>query len=98
MASLSRAPLRHRDAMDRMACALRHRGPDSRGIIALPHVAMGVERLRIVDPSPRADQPFIHPDGPVWLACNGQIYNDVALRAGLPDYPYRSRSDVEPLL
>jgi asparagine synthase (glutamine-hydrolysing) len=57
-----------------------------------------VERLRIIDLDPRADQPFTSPDGRLWLACNGEIYNAPELRRRYRDYPFVSHSDVETLL
>jgi len=34
----------------------------------------------------------------VWLECNGEIYNAAEIRGRYPDYPYRSKSDVETIL
>ncbi len=90
--------LRHRDAARAMAAAVHHRGPDGSGCLERPEAVIGVERLRIVDLDPRADQPFADPTGQRWLACNGEIYNAPELRRRFARYPYRSRSDVEPLL
>jgi len=84
--------------VERMGQTLRHRGSDDRAVLSSPTAAIGTERLRITDPSPRAAQPFASPDGTVWLACNGAIYNAAALRARYPRYPFRSRSDIEPVL
>lgn len=81
-----------------MARLLRHRGPDDSGVRISPSCVLGAERLRITDLRQEAAQPFADPDGGVWLACNGAIYNAPALRAQFADYPYASRSDVEPLL
>jgi len=91
-------PLRRPDVLSRMAAALRHRGPDGHVEWTAPHIGLGVDRLRIVDRHERADQPFASADGKMWLACNGEIYNAPALRRAFPDYPFRSRSDVESLL
>jgi asparagine synthase (glutamine-hydrolysing) len=84
--------------VERMGRTLRHRGPDDRAVLASPHAIVGTERLRITDPLPRAAQPFTTPDGTVWLGCNGAIYNAADLRARYSRYPYRSRSDIEPIL
>lgn len=81
-----------------MGEALRHRGPDGRGVLERPHVAIGTERLRIIDLHERADQPFASPDGRVWLQANGEIYNAAELRAAHPGFPFRSHSDVETIL
>lgn len=91
-------PLGRPEVVDRMGEALRHRGPDGNGILRAPDGAIGTRRLRIVDLDPRADQPFSSPADDRWLACNGEIYNAPELRRRFPDYPYRSRSDVETVL
>jgi len=81
-----------------MAGALRHRGPDDPGLVRSADAAIGCERLRITDRRPEASQPFTDPTGSVWLTLNGAIYNAAALRQRHGAFPYRSRSDVEPVL
>lgn len=99
MVSLRGEPLRAPQAMTAMGGALHHRGPDSHGVASpAASVAMGCERLRIIDLRHRADQPFQDPEGRCLLACNGEIYNSDDIRRRYPDYPYRSRSDVETIL
>jgi len=98
MVSLDGSPLRHSDVAPECARAIRHRGPDSHGELALPHVHIATERLRIIDLESRADQPFSDPSGRVWLVCNGEIYNFEELRRRYPSYPFRSHSDVEVIL
>ena len=85
-------------AADALAAALHHRGPDGHGRHADDRAILGVTRLRIVDPHPRADQPFADPSGRVALACNGEIYNAADLRQRYRAYPFRSQSDVETIL
>lgn len=84
--------------LERMGERLRHRGPDGHATLVDSHAAIGTERLRIIDLHARGDQPFSSPDGAVWLACNGEIYNAASIRARYPDYPYRSASDVETII
>ncbi len=98
MVSLDGSPLRHPELAPECARAIRHRGPDSHGELALPHVHIATERLRIIDLESRADQPFRDPSGQVWLVCNGEIYNFEELRRRYPTYPFRSHSDVEVIL
>lgn len=98
MVSLDGHPLRHPELLSGMRQDLRHRGPDGHGCQALAHAAMGVNRLRIVDRTAAADQPFTDPTGAAWLALNGEIYNAAALRSRYSAFPYRSRSDAEPVL
>lgn len=90
--------LRYPEVVDFMGEALRHRGPDGHAVFTDPSAVIGTERLRIIDIHERADQPFASPDAKVWLECNGEIYNAAEIRARYPDYPYRSRSDVETIL
>ncbi len=90
--------LRYPEVLDWMGEALRHRGPDGRAVLAHPDAVIGTERLRIIDLHERADQPFAAPGSQVWLECNGEIYNAAEIRARYPDYPFRSKSDVESIL
>jgi asparagine synthase (glutamine-hydrolysing) len=81
-----------------MAASLHHRGPDGARLLRSARCALGATRLRIVDPTEQADQPFVSPDGENWLACNGEIYNAGDLRRRYCDYPYRSHVDIETIL
>lgn len=92
------ASLRYPEVLDRMGLVLRHRGPDGHAVMTNQRIAIGTERLRIIDLHERADQPFAAPDESVWLECNGEIYNSAEFRSRYPDYPYRSGSDVESIL
>ena len=98
MATPDGAPLAHPEVAAAMGPLLRHRGPDGSGLLRRPHVVLGAERLRVMDPSPRADQPFADPAGRVWLVANGEIYNARDLRRRFPAYPFRSGSDVEVII
>ena len=84
--------------LEAMGRALAHRGPHDHRLLACAHAAGGVERLRITDPRPEAAQPFVDPTGRVWVSCNGAIYNAQDLRGRYHRFPYRSRSDVEPIV
>jgi asparagine synthase (glutamine-hydrolysing) len=96
--SLTDRPLSHERLLPQMAVALQHRGPDSSRLFRTHRCAVGANRLRIVDRTTSADQPFITPDGRIWLACNGEIYNSSDLRDRYRGYPFRSRSDIEVVL
>ena len=95
------APLRHPDALPRMAAALRHRGPDGERIVGHERARIGARRLAIMDLT-TGDQPFQSPDGSIWMVCNGEIYNAPELRrqASVPDwrYPFRSNGDIETIV
>jgi asparagine synthase (glutamine-hydrolysing) len=92
------AALHRPDRLADMGAQLRHRGPDDSGRRVEARAAFGVERLRITDLRAEAAQPFSDPSGHVWLSGNGAIYNTAALRQRYAAYPYRSRSDIEPLV
>jgi len=95
----SEAPLRHPEALERMAAALRHRGPDGECIVGNERARIGARRLAIMDLT-TGDQPFQSPDGKTWMVCNGEIYNAPALRqeASAWGYPFRSRGDIETIV
>jgi asparagine synthase (glutamine-hydrolysing) len=95
MMAPSGTPLAHPEIASTMGPLLRHRGPDGAGCLRRPHVILGAERLRVMDPSPRADQPFADPAGRIWLVANGEIYNAPELRRRFPAYLFRSGSDIE---
>ncbi len=98
MVSERGAALRYPEVLDFMGELLRHRGPDGHAVFTNPDAVIGTERMRIIDIHERADQPFAAPGMQVWLECNGEIYNAAEIRARYPDYPYRSRSDVETII
>ena len=87
-----------RDALARMAAALRHRGPDDTGIELIGRVGLVHTRLAIVDPTPSGHQPMTDEHRRWWLTYNGEIFNHHELRAGLPPAPWRGDCDSETLL
>ena len=97
--SLTGRPLRHPELLSRMAAALAHRGPDGERIVGHDRARLGARRLAIMDLT-TGDQPFQSPDGAVWMACNGEIYNAPALRreAAAWGYPFRSTGDIETIV
>lgn len=80
----------------RMNRALRHRGPDEEGYHEVPHAALAMCRLRVIDPA-GGSQPMANEDGSVWLVYNGEIYNFRELRSELESrgHRFRTRSDTE---
>src|SRR6266508_4106141 len=93
------APLRHPEALARMAAALRQRGPDGECIVGHEHARIGARRLAIMDLT-TGDQPFQSPDGKIWMVCNGEIYNahDMRREAAGWRYPFRSQGDIETIV
>lgn len=82
------------EASTRMQTALGHRGPDSRGLQLYGHAALVHTRLAIIDPE-GGQQPLHSASGRTCVVFNGAIYNHRELRARLPAYPFRTRSDTE---
>jgi asparagine synthase (glutamine-hydrolysing) len=75
---------------------MAHRGPDAEGIWTSDRLVLGNRRLKILDLSDEANQPFT--DGRDVLVFNGRIFNYREIRAELEDtYPFRTRCDTEVL-
>ncbi len=83
----------------RMAATLEHRGPDGTGSFESEGIAIGFRRLAIIDLE-SGNQPISNEDGTVIVACNGEIYNFIELRAQLESrgHRFRTRSDVETIV
>ena len=85
---------------ERMAQALKHRGPDGSGVWtdAAVGIALAHRRLSIVDLSPAGAQPMRSASGRFTITFNGEIYNYAEMRAALPEQSWRGHSDTEVLL
>jgi asparagine synthase (glutamine-hydrolysing) len=80
-----------------MCSAIAHRGPDARGMVAAaPTSILGHLRLSIQDTDARSNQPFVR-DG-LTIVFNGEIYNFLELKAGMPEVNFATTSDTEVLL
>jgi len=79
---------------------LKHRGPDDFGEWQKSNLYMGHQRLKILDRSQKAAQPFQSPDGRFILSYNGEIYNFIELRKELQQkgFSFHSDSDTEVFL
>jgi asparagine synthase (glutamine-hydrolysing) len=84
------------DSAKRMVEALRHRGPDGDAVKRLGPLTLVHTRLAIIDVE-GGDQPLDSEDGEVSAVVNGEIYNNLDLRAGLERAGHRfaTRSDSE---
>jgi asparagine synthase (glutamine-hydrolysing) len=71
-----------RATIERMCAAMEHRGPDARGLHVTSQVALGIQRLRVIDLE-GGDQPIYNEDGSVVVVLNGEIYNYRELREQL---------------
>ncbi len=93
-----------RDIAERMASALRHRGPDSSGTWqdATCGIALAHTRLAIIDVSPAGHQPMTSANGRFVMSFNGEIYNHDSIRSelahGMQALSWRGHSDTETIL
>ena len=85
-----------REALGRMAGALRHRGPDEFGIYRDGRCGLAHARLSIIDLA-TGQQPLSNEDGTLWITFNGEIFNYVELREELRalGHRFRTQSDTE---
>ena len=81
------------DAVTRMNRVLFPRGPDGSGIYQSRHIAVGHQRLKILDLTEHAQQPMIDSELGLGIVFNGCIYNFRDLRVQLRALGYRFFSD-----
>lgn len=92
------------DIIQAMVGALAHRGPDAVGTYISPNgnVALGHNRLSVLDLSAAANQPMTIDDGRYTIVYNGEIYNFQEVRLKLetlrPDFIFTTSSDTEVIL
>lgn len=85
--------------LERMLEAIGHRGPDDRGMEFLGPVALGHNRLSVIDLSPAGHQPMFDADRSVAIVFNGEIHNFKELREDLSrKHTLRSRTDTEAII
>jgi asparagine synthase (glutamine-hydrolysing) len=79
-----------------MCAALEHRGPDARGLHRDGNVALGIQRLAVIDLE-TGDQPIYNEDRSVVVVLNGEIYNYRELRDELiaRGHTLTTRGDTE---
>jgi len=87
------------DVVHRMCAVAKHRGPDDAGSYIQGPVALGFNRLSIIDLS-GGHQPMSNEDGSVWIVFNGEIYNFPELHDELVNrgHTFRTRSDTETIV
>lgn len=80
---------------------LRHRGPDAQASLWREdrRLHLAHARLKIIDTTDGANQPFVSPCGRWAIAYNGEIYNFRELRQEIDDrWRWRTHGDTEVLL
>lgn len=79
----------------KMLRTIIHRGPEATNAVSEGFYALGHNRLKIIDLSNEANQPFVYQD--VTIVFNGEVYNYIELRAQLEKkgYKFRTQSDTE---
>lgn len=88
-----------REIVSRMLDSISYRGPDQKGIYFDKNVAMGIQRLSIIDLK-SGDQPIYNEDKSVIVVFNGEIYNFLELKGELEKkgHKFKTKSDTETLV
>jgi asparagine synthase (glutamine-hydrolysing) len=86
--------------LEKMAEAIRHRGPNDHGVWADTSTGIGLahRRLSILDLSPHGHQPMVSNSERYVIVFNGEIYNFETLRQQLNSSQWRGHSDTEVML
>src|SRR5271163_1318452 len=87
-------------AVEKMAAAIRHRGPDGSAVRDFGACVLANTRLAIVDLSERGNMPMCNEDSTVWITYNGECYNADELRPQLVSHGHQfcSTTDTEVIL
>jgi asparagine synthase (glutamine-hydrolysing) len=80
---------------EKMAAAIRHRGPDSTAVRDFDTCVLANTRLAIVDLSERGRMPMCNEDSTAWITYNGECYNADELRPRLVSKGHRFRSTTD---
>lgn len=93
-------PKANQPNLSKMLEVQKHRGPDFTADWVIENkVALGHNRLSIIDLSEGANQPFFSDCGNYVMVFNGEIYNYLELRKALQSkYTFKTQSDTEVLL
>ncbi len=81
----------------RMLASIAHRGPEASSFFIESQICLGHNRLKIIDLSEEANQPFHYDD--LVIVFNGEIYNYIELKESLKlaGHQFRTSSDTEVL-
>jgi asparagine synthase (glutamine-hydrolysing) len=86
-------------SLQSMMLAIAHRGNDDSGMFQNDTVALGHQRLSIIDTSMDGHQPMLSVDENVVVVFNGEIYNYIELKEELSsNYTFKTQSDTEVIL
>lgn len=87
------------EQIQKMGQVIGYRGPDGQGFFSEPGIALGNQRLAILDIE-HGQQPFISDDGNIVVVQNGEIFNHVELAKELEDTRYKCQThcDTEVIL
>jgi asparagine synthase (glutamine-hydrolysing) len=77
-----------RGAINAMADALLHRGPDEQGFLELPSLALASRRLSIVGLAD-GQQPISNQDGSITAVFNGELFEHASVRSRLEGLGHR---------
>ncbi|MCA6222239.1 asparagine synthase (glutamine-hydrolyzing) [Photorhabdus antumapuensis] len=82
-----------------MGDIIKYRGPDGQGIYSSKNVALGNQRLAIIDIE-NGNQPFYSDDKTIVVVQNGEIFNHIELAEELINTPFecKTHSDTEVIL
>jgi len=87
------------DLIESINGAISHRGPDDQGIFKEGNLALGHQRLSILDLTSNGHQPMHTEDNSLVIIFNGEIYNHLEIRDKLTSkYRFKSQSDTETIL
>lgn len=83
----------------RMLALMHHRGPDESGQYVEDGIALGHNRLSIIDPESQGLYPMTSACGRYILTYNGEIFNYCEIKQKIGKrYPFKSDTDAEVLL
>jgi len=87
-------------SINKMLEVQHHRGPDfTDSYLEKKKIALGHNRLAIIDLSQEANQPMTDNSGRFTIVFNGEVYNYLELKEELKDkYNFKTHSDTEVLL
>jgi len=88
----------NKDLLAQMCKVMRHRGPNDEGFLVDEggKVGLAMRRLSIIDLD-TGHQPIYNEDRSLWIVCNGEVYNYLALREWLErrGHQFHTSTDTE---